>query len=410
MVKRFFVLSVIALQTLRANPIHTLLSTLGLVIGVASLVAILSLGDGLERYAREQISTTTSLEAIVVEPKTWRSVNGVNVRRDTTSMLQIADAENLAETLAPSASLALASRINVLVSVPDDTMQSGAYLDATQIGMFSLIQAELQAGRFFDEADLRAELPGVVLSSSLAKSLAGDKDPSTLVDRSVLVGAFPARVLGVLKGGEREPLMLYGAYEAWHARWENPPPPGLLIRARQVEEVPLIKARVEAWLDTHTKAGSEAFNVITNKARVEQVQKGVRLFKLVMGLITGIAVLVGGIGVMNVLLISITERTREIGIRKAIGAHRADVVMQFLTESVAISLAGSLLGLGFGLATLAAALPIIRQLTDAPFTMGFSWASFGVVMVVAFMIGICFGTYPAWRAARLSPVDAIRHE
>ena len=121
MFKRFLVLAVIALQTLKGNLMHTLLSTLGLVIGVAGLVAILSLGDGLEQYARDQISTTTSLEAIIIQPQTWRRVNGVNVERDTIPRLQLSDAAAISEMLAGSANLALASRINTLVTIPGDT-------------------------------------------------------------------------------------------------------------------------------------------------------------------------------------------------------------------------------------------------------------------------------------------------
>lgn len=409
MFKRFLVLAVIALQTLKGNLLHTLLSTLGLVIGVAGLVAILSLGDGLEQYARDQISTTTSLEAIIVQPQTWQRVNGVNVQRDTIPRLQLPDAAAINAMLGNSASMALATRINTLVTVPGDTAKSGAYLDATQVSMFPMIQAELLSGRFFED-DAEVETPEVVLSYKLAHSLSGEAGPGSMLDRTISVGPFDARVVGILAGDESSPPMLYGAFAVWNTLWEEPPPSGMLLRANQVEEVPLIKAQVENWLDANVAAGSEAYSIITNKARVEQVQQGVRLFKIVMGLITGIAVLVGGIGVMNVLLISITERTKEIGIRKAIGAQRSDVVMQFLTESVTISFAGSLLGLGVGLATLAVALPIIRNVADAPFRMGFSWGSFGVVILVALLIGICFGTYPAWRAARLSPVDAIRHE
>jgi putative ABC transport system permease protein len=134
------------------------------------------------------------------------------------------------------------------------------------------------------------------------------------------------------------------------------------------------------------------------------------LFKVIMGLITGISVLVGGVGVMNVLLITVTERTREIGVRKAVGARRRDVVAQFLAEAVAVSGVGSLIGLGLGLAVVFAAAPVLRAATDVPFYAAVTPQTLAVVAAVAVAVGVVFGTYPALRAARLRPADAIRHE
>ena len=405
-VRRFVVLAGIAFQTLRANPLHTLLSTLGLVIGVAAFVAILSLGDGLEQYARDQISTTTSLESVVVEPLTRRWVGGVSIERDTLPDLQLEQVARLAVALRDSAKLAMGKRINIEVGLTDDTLRTGAYLDITQPEMFEVMRVALLAGRLFDLEDLDSTV--LVLSNSLALKL--NDRPEVLIGRSLNVGIHEGRIIGVVDGPENALPTLYGPYAVWQNRLKSTFPPGLLVRTHRVEDVPAIKARIEFWLDANVNTGSEAFNIYTNQARVAQAQKGIRLFKIVMGMITGIAVLVGGIGIMNVLLISITERTREIGIRKATGAQRSYVIMQFLTESIAISITGSLIGLLAGLGVLALALPIVRNITEAPFQMGFSWQSFVVVLLVALLIGIVFGTYPAWRAARLSPVEAIRHE
>lgn len=407
MSKRLAAIVLLAIQTLRTNPLHIFLSTLGLIIGVGALVAILSLGDGLEQYGRNQISTTTSLETIIVTPKTRDWIDGVSVARDTVAVLQVDDAEAMAASLSDSADVVLKRRANVAVRLPDGAERTGAYLEALAPVVLNMSWVEVTAGRFFDEADEHHEKPVVVLAEALAQRLAGDNAVETLVGQTIAIDTLTAEVIGVVAAPGQ---LVLGPYAPWTARVPKAGPPELLVRVHQVERVPVVKTHLESWLDTHTDGGSAAFTLVTNEARVAQVQRGVRLFKLIMGLITGIAVLVGGIGVMNVLLISVTERTREIGIRKATGARRRDIVWQFLTESIVISIMGSLLGLLLGLAVVAIAVPILKQVAEAPFDVAFSWASLGVIVLVAVAVGLGFGTYPAWRASRLSPVDAIRHE
>jgi putative ABC transport system permease protein len=129
-----------------------------------------------------------------------------------------------------------------------------------------------------------------------------------------------------------------------------------------------------------------------------------------MGLIVGISVLVGGIGVMNVLLISVTERTAEIGIRKATGANRRDIMLLFLSESITVSAFGSFLGLVLGVLGTMIIIPIIKAITEVPFQAAYTWNTFLVITVLSILVGIIFGTYPAIRASRLNPVEAIRHE
>jgi putative ABC transport system permease protein len=134
------------------------------------------------------------------------------------------------------------------------------------------------------------------------------------------------------------------------------------------------------------------------------------LFRVIMGLIVGISVIVGGIGVMNVMLITVTQRTTEIGVRKALGANRKDIVLQFLAEAVSISTLGSLCGLVLGILGTMGIIPIVKAITKVPFQASFTWNTIGVVAVLAIVVGIIFGTYPAIRASKLDPVEAIRKE
>jgi putative ABC transport system permease protein len=171
-----------------------------------------------------------------------------------------------------------------------------------------------------------------------------------------------------------------------------------------------IKEEVAAWLKKTFKDRENDFSIVTNEFRLEQAAKGFLLFKVIMGLIVGISVLVGGIGVMNVLLISVTQRTAEIGVRKAVGANRRDIILQFLAESITVSAFGSFMGVIFGVLISMAAVPIIKAFVEVPFHVAYTWSTFILIAVVSLVIGIVFGTYPALRASRLDPVEAIRRE
>ncbi|HEU4698493.1 MAG TPA: FtsX-like permease family protein, partial [Gemmatimonadales bacterium] len=143
---------------------------------------------------------------------------------------------------------------------------------------------------------------------------------------------------------------------------------------------------------------------------LEQAQQGILVFKLVMGAFAAIALLVGGIGIMNVLVASVIERTREIGIRKATGARHRDILVQFLSEAVAISGVGAVLGAAAGLAGAFTAAAVIRHVSQARLYAAFTWGTLLVAATASVLVGLGAGMYPALRAARLSPIDAIRHE
>jgi putative ABC transport system permease protein len=177
----------------------------------------------------------------------------------------------------------------------------------------------------------------------------------------------------------------------------------------RVEEADSVRARLMRWADARFGAGTTQFR--SNEGRLEQAAQAVLLFKLFMGAITGISLLVGGIGIMNVLLASVTERTREIGIRKAMGARKRDVLWQFLAESVAVASLGSGLGVVLGLTGAYGITWLMRsQLTGMLIYASVSWSTVLVAVCSAVFVGLVFGTYPARRAARLDPIDAIRHE
>lgn len=187
-------------------------------------------------------------------------------------------------------------------------------------------------------------------------------------------------------------------------------PPMVYMDAKKTEDIPLLKEEITNWLEKNYGRVQENFTIQTNDFRIDQATKAFLLFRVIMGLIVGISVLVGGIGVMNVLLISVTERTAEIGIRKATGANRRDIVLLFLSESITVSAFGSLLGLVIGVLGTMIIIPIVTAITKVPFQADYTLNTLFIITIVSLFIGIVFGTYPAIRASRLNPVDAIRHE
>jgi len=192
---------------------------------------------------------------------------------------------------------------------------------------------------------------------------------------------------------------------------QNDRPAQLLLTAPSIEAVASTRTILERWAAQNFGASwKDRVSIVTDESRVEQARKALLLFKVFMGALMSISLIVGGIGIMNVLLSSVIERTREIGIRKATGAAQRHILWQFLCESVAITGVGSMIGLVIGVGAAFGITAIMRRVANAPIQ---AWLSLSTVLVAigaSVLVGLVFGLYPAMRAARLSPIDAIHHE
>lgn len=403
------------LAALRLHPMRTVLSTLGVVMGTGALVSVLAMGDGVERYAREQLARTTDLQSVVLIPSTTMALDGVPVPRPDVVHFTPADIAEVAARFGPGVRVNATAQGAALVRRTPTDAPRGVVVTATLPAYFEGRTSALAAGLPFTAEDVAGAHDVVVLSAGLAKALAGSEPTASLIGQTVLFYDQPFRVAGVASGTETGfsasvPLTTL-AHIAPPGGGAEATAPQLLASAARVEDVAGAEQVLRDWAAArYGPKWEERVMVRSNSTRRVQAQQGLLIFKLLMGAITGVSLVVGGIGIMNVLLASVAERTREIGVRKAVGARNRAVLVQFLAESVAISGLGAVLGAALGIGVAFGVAALMRSRTNAAIYAAVTWPTLAVAGVSAVIIGVVFGLYPALRASRLNPVEAIRYE
>jgi putative ABC transport system permease protein len=401
-------------DSLRTNTMRTTLSTTGVVIGVAALVAAFSITDGVDLWARALIARESSVQDVSVTPRTSTVVAGRTVPITGYPVLTAEDAERAKAEVPGVAQYALTLTGNAPVEYLDH--RATALLTLTTASLADFTSIDVQAGRFFTTSEVLHSAPVIVLGHRLAEELAGGRDALWLIGRAIKVSGRRREVIGVLAPPQVGPEPDLAAFapirggESLLEPTQNPRLPTLRLKAHSIEAVDTLRDQVVNWLAEQYGTKVDKLDVEVGTQRLENTRQGMLLTKLLLGLLAGLILAVGGIGIMNVLLAAVAERTREIGIRKSVGARRADIQMQFLVESVTITGAGSIMGFVAGFILAQAGTAVFRLWAHAPIypVMHLSTGLFAAGSAIT--VGLVFGTYPARRAAELAPIDAIARE
>ena len=400
------------LAAMSVNPLRTALSTLGVVMGIASVIATLALADGLDRYVRESIAAQTDVQAITVSSRTQIMREGFAFPNRSYPVFGIRDADELQSFLGANGDVTMTVGGQAVVTTATAPAHV-ASVTATLANYLVLGMKDVAAGRYFTDVEVTHNAPVVVLSHKLAAELSPDGRASTMVGRDVRVRGRSMTAIGVMPAytGEMSFQIFIPIRAAAAALGVQQLTPSIFVRAPSIETVETTRQTVVEWLATRYREWERQVSVATSLARLEQARTGMLIMKIVLGAFASIALIVGGVGIMNVLLASVAERTREIGVRKAMGARKRDILYQFLAESVAIASVGTGLGTVVGLSTAFATAWLVRRLVPgAAMRAAVTPETLLTAIISAASIGLIFGTFPALRAARLSPIDAIRHE
>jgi putative ABC transport system permease protein len=404
-------------EALRIHPLRTALSVLGILIGSAALIATMAVSDGMVSFAREQVMRRTSVLVLTVSPRTsvyregeWVPVHGYPI-------FTAADARALRNDVAgiDAAMLILSGRADV--SLHGARCRASVVLGTAGLTEFQTL--ELAAGRFFSEGETAHNSGVVVVNYALATHLSGTRSPLTLVGREIRVNGRSRRVIGIqaptgFEDRSEPSFLLHAPIRSAGALLDAPPTgrfaPSIQLRAASVESVDELREAIGEWLSRRYNRWQDRVRVTVAAEELREVEQAFLIMKLFIGALVGISLLVGGIGIMNVLLAAVVERTREIGIRKSVGARAGDIHVQFLAESVSIALAGATAGLVIGFAAALGITAIFRALVHAPIHAVLSPGSVLIATLSSTVVGLVFGTYPARRAAKLAPIEALAHE
>jgi putative ABC transport system permease protein len=396
----------LAFRSIRRNVLRSSLTILGIVIGVAAVITMVTLGDGATAQVTADIS---SLGSNMLHVRPGQGFRGPGGTRSTADMFEVGDAEAVSqeifglEAVAPTASRsqqAIYGNKNWSTSIMGTT---NAY--------FQVRDWELKGGRNFTESELRAGRTVCILGSTVHKELFGDQDP---LGATIRLQKFSCQVIGVLEskgqtgfGRDQDDIVMIPLRTLQRRIAGNNDVDAIYLSAQEGMSTAAVKEDIERLMRERRRIApgeNDDFHVRDMQEIASTLTSTTRVLTALLGAVAAVSLLVGGIGIMNIMLVSVTERTREIGTRLAIGALEREVLMQFLIEAVVLSSFGGLFGIILGLLAAAAGAHALRM----PFVLNPGIVVIAVVFSAA--VGVIFGYFPARKAARLDPIEALRHE
>jgi putative ABC transport system permease protein len=399
--------TLIALRALRRNKMRSMLTALGIIIGVASVVAMVAVGNGAQARITSQVSALGQ-NLLTVFAGSKKS-GGVNSGLGSASAITLADAEAIQREVPDVAA------VSPEVSVTAQAIANGRNWSTTVVGEspdYLIIRDwKLAAGSMFNGSDIRSAAKIAVIGSKTANELFGPLNP---VGQSVRIGNIPFTIIGLLEskgagmgGANQDDRILIPYTTAMKRITGDRYLRSVNVEIRSADRMDIAQQQITSLLRQRhrlTSDQSDDFNIFNQKEIADTVNSISKIITLLLGSIAGISLVVGGIGIMNIMLVSVTERTREIGIRIAVGAEPGDIRLQFLIEAVTLSLLGGLIGVLCGVG----ASHLVGMFAD--FKAVVSSGSIVLAFGVSSVIGIFFGFYPAHKAAALDPIVALRYE
>lgn len=398
-----------AFRALRLNRLRTALTMLGIVIGVAAVVLMLSIGQGAQAHISSTISSMGSHLLLVVPGAT--SSGGLRFGSGSIKTLTAGDAQAIAELPSVEATAPVVSGVAQFSYSANNwsTTVTGVTPDYFSVGNW-----EIESGSIFSEADLRSATRIAVLGKITAENLFGKEDPT---GKTLRIANRPFLVVGVLavkgqslSGRDQDDNVFIPLTTAQHQILGNQFPGSInymMVQGKSVDVMEEAEIEITRLLRQRHRLSDRMENDFTVRnltALAAVASTTTKIMAWMLGAIASISLLVGGIGIMNIMLVSVTERTREIGIRMAIGASRRTILTQFLIEALMICILGGLTGVVLGIS----GAWTISQITDMPVVITLGMIGLAFTFVSA--IGIFFGFYPAQKAASLKPVEALRYE
>lgn len=395
-----------AWASLVANKLRSLLTMLGIIIGVAAVIALVSIGNGVKQDIEASISNLGS-NLLVVMPGAPRTP-GVRPSQGSMKSLKISDYEAIAKLEGVKAASPMTNGSYVVIYQNKNWTTS---VEGVNANFQDVNNWTMTSGRFFSDKNVQNRERVAVVGQTVVKNLFADEDP---VGKEIRVKNIPFRVIGVLKskgngtmGNDQDDTVLI-PYTTSMERVEGIDYLRMVyVVAKDNEGIDRLQADIENLLRVRHSIKDpnlDDFNIQNMKSIMETVAQTTGTFTLFLGAVAAISLVVGGIGIMNIMLVSVTERTREIGVRKALGATYSVIVTQFLIEAVVISLMGGFIGIAFGIGAskligMASGMSTVVSIPTIIMSFGFSMA-----------IGLIFGIYPARKAAKLNPIDALHYE